>query len=151
MSSRQSAVDAVNIERGFAESPLKIKLLESEEKKASSSNFVASSQTSSDPFVSDPFNGFETLIMRRLRQEEERKRLIAEMMKQDAENDDWFDLLQFEIVTECESEPRQLQLQWCELVTNWKAIASHQCKVLFRNSLSRTIEALNFKLSKVKF
>ena len=32
------------------------------------------------------FNDYETLVMRQLRQEEERKRLIEEMKRQDAED-----------------------------------------------------------------
>ena len=33
------------------------------------------------------FNDFETLVMRRLRQEEERKKIIEEMKRQDAEEE----------------------------------------------------------------
>ena len=91
MSSRQSAIDAVNIERGFADSPLKIKLLEREEKTsvapgpAPQTTFQAPGASST---FSGSFNDYETLVMRQMRQQEERKRLIAEMMKQDGEDDE---------------------------------------------------------------
>lgn len=86
MSTRQSAIDAVNIERGFADNPLKIKLLERGEKPSAApvgnpqTSFQASGTSST---FSGSFNDFETLVMRQMRQQEERKRLIAEMMKQE--------------------------------------------------------------------
>jgi len=86
MSSRQSAIDAVTIERGFSENPLKLKPLESDGGKTDSPvpNSFSTSSARNNPAGS--FDDFETLVMRQLRQQEERKRLIAEMMKQDEED-----------------------------------------------------------------
>ena len=84
METKEAAEFAVNIERGFAENPLKIKLLEGSAEKSSSSKKEPS--TSSATPVTDSFQEFETLVMRQMRQQEERKRLIAEMMKNEDED-----------------------------------------------------------------
>jgi DnaJ family protein C protein 17 len=93
MASRQSAVDAVNIERGFAENPLKLRLLEPEAAKNSPASAAATAgggasvfSGSSVPAAAESFGDYETLVMRQLRQQEERKRLIAEMLKQDEDD-----------------------------------------------------------------
>jgi DnaJ family protein C protein 17 len=87
MSTRQSAVDAVNIERGFADNPLKLKMLdEGSSKKVaaeSSSSRVQVAAENSAQKVPESFQDFETLVMRQMRQQEERKRLIEQMMKEE--------------------------------------------------------------------
>ena len=86
METKEAAEFAVNIERGFAENPLKIKLLEGSSAEKSSSSKKESCASSATP-VTDSFQEFETLVMRQMRQQEERKRLIAEMMKnEDGDN-----------------------------------------------------------------
>ena len=69
---------AVNIETGFQENKLRIKGLWEEETQhqtqESNSMSGASSVNNTD---------FESLVMRKLRQEEERKRLIKQMMEED--------------------------------------------------------------------
>ena len=87
MSTKQSAVDAVNIERGFADHPLKIKLLEDSTKKVPESyRKVPESVAAAAQKVPESFQDFETLVMRQMRQQEERKRLIEQMMKQEEDD-----------------------------------------------------------------
>ena len=75
---------AVNIETGLPDNILKIKGLWETEQET-----VQSEQQSSSIVNSDPANNgllsrdFESLVMRKLRQEEERKRLIKQMMEED--------------------------------------------------------------------
>jgi len=72
---------AVNIETGFPENKLKIKGLW-EEVTEQTSNQNTNSSTTNDN--STGLNrDFESLVMRKLRQEEERKRLIQQMMEED--------------------------------------------------------------------
>jgi len=92
MKSGQAASMAVNIERGFTENPFKkIELINDE---SNSTNFQqtfnpsnSSKSSSEDPGPMN-FNDYETLVMRRLRQEEERKKIIEEMKRQDAEDNE---------------------------------------------------------------
>jgi DnaJ family protein C protein 17 len=86
MSTKQAAADAVNIERGFADHPLKIKLLDSGEDKHSKVSNVISSSSSAQK-VAESFQDYETLVMRQLRQQEERKRLIEQMLKDEEANE----------------------------------------------------------------
>jgi DnaJ family protein C protein 17 len=88
MSTRQSAVDAVNIERGFADNPLKLKMLDDGSKKkvaaeSSSSRVQVAAESSAQKVAAESFQDFETLVMRQMRQQEERKRLIEQMMKEE--------------------------------------------------------------------
>ena len=73
---------AVNIETGFAENKLKIKgLWETETETVSQPE--PSSNVSSEQTSNGLNRDFESLVMRKLRQEEERKRLIKQMMEED--------------------------------------------------------------------
>jgi len=73
---------AVNIETGFPENKLKIKPLWEE---YSSTPCQAGQQTGETNAGGRGLNvDFESLVMRKLRQEEERKRLIAQMMAEDS-------------------------------------------------------------------
>jgi DnaJ family protein C protein 17 len=88
MSTRQSAVDAVNIERGFADNPLKLKMLDDGSSKkvpaeSSSSRVQVAAESSAQKVAAESFQDFETLVMRQMRQQEERKRLIEQMMKEE--------------------------------------------------------------------
>ena len=66
---------AVNIETGFQENKLRIKgLWEEETQQQTQESSMSSSVNNTD---------FESLVMRKLRQEEERKRLIKQMMEED--------------------------------------------------------------------
>jgi len=80
LASRSCAVMAANIETGMLDTPLKVKPLWEEQgeggKPSASSD---SNNTTSQPINTD----FESLVMRKLRQEEERKRLIQQMMEED--------------------------------------------------------------------
>ena len=71
---------AVTIETGFSENKLRIKPLWEEEQKAAD-NVVGDSVGVSDN--SGVNRDFESLVMRKLRQEEERKRLIKQMMEEE--------------------------------------------------------------------
>ena len=90
MKTLEAAKMAVSIERGFLDNPLKVKLLgdkddnEPDQAVPPSNSF----QPSVNQFQNNVsnFNDYETLVMRQLRQEEERKRLIEEMKRQDAED-----------------------------------------------------------------
>ena len=70
---------AVTIETGFSENKLRIKPLWEEEKKVDDS--LGDSVGVSDN--SGVNRDFESLVMRKLRQEEERKRLIKQMMEEE--------------------------------------------------------------------
>ena len=88
MSSKSAAKMAVQIEIGFAENPLKVKLVDEDpvpsqqRQQPHQSSFPSAGVSSSDNLRND--NDFESLVMRKMRQEEERKRLIREMEEQDA-------------------------------------------------------------------
>jgi len=73
--SLMSARMAVNIETGYLENPLKVKPLWEE-------NFQHSAAPPVEP-VSDSSTDFESLVMRKLRQEEERKKLIQKIMEEE--------------------------------------------------------------------
>ena len=71
---------SVSIETGYPENKLKIKGLWEEESHCSNApNMTNTSEQSSVDLNRD----FESLVMRKLRQEEERKRLIKQMMEED--------------------------------------------------------------------
>ena len=70
---------AVNIETGFQENKLKIKGLWEEE----TQHQTQESNNSMSGAGSVNNTDFESLVMRKLRQEEERKRLIKQMMEED--------------------------------------------------------------------
>eukprot|EP00088_Acartia_fossae_P020911 TRINITY_DN2241_c0_g1_i2.p1 TRINITY_DN2241_c0_g1~~TRINITY_DN2241_c0_g1_i2.p1 ORF type:complete len:297 (-),score=88.69 TRINITY_DN2241_c0_g1_i2:197-1087(-) len=76
---------AANIEIGFFDSPLKVKLLgeEKDEKATGSSSEPARPANQYSGLVND--NDFESLVLRKLRQEEERKKLIAQMMAEEGD------------------------------------------------------------------
>jgi DnaJ family protein C protein 17 len=85
---------ASKYETGFAECPLKLKLLEGDPGMGGTSGAAASAPASSSTtplFSADVLSretDFESLVMRKLRQEEERKRLIRVMEEEDDEKDD---------------------------------------------------------------
>lgn len=66
---------AAKIETGFFGNPLKVKSLEAAEEEEKQNEQPKASQ--------DVGSDFESLVLRKLRQEEERKRLIAQMMAED--------------------------------------------------------------------
>jgi len=70
---------ALNIETGFPENPLKLKQLWEERNNVPVAGLGHSSDKSN--IVN---TDFESLVMRKLRQEEERKRLIQQMMEEDS-------------------------------------------------------------------
>ena len=72
---------AVTIETGFSENKLRIKPLWEEEKKAD--NDVGDSSNAGLSDNAGVSRDFESLVMRKLRQEEERKRLIKQMMEEE--------------------------------------------------------------------
>ena len=80
---------ASKIEVGFAECPLKVKLLGEERSSAKPQRqetlFPSAASSSSSAFDNELSRetDFESLVMRKMRQEEERKRLIKKMMEQD--------------------------------------------------------------------
>ena len=78
MKTQSSALTASKIETGFSDNRLKIKVLGAQETPAQQ-NRVATG------FVMEPneFNDYESLVMRQMRQAEERKRLEAEILAQD--------------------------------------------------------------------
>ena len=84
---------ASKIEVGFSECPLKIKLLGEENStkmpQKQEQLFPSASSASSSAFDNELSRetDFESLVMRKMRQEEERKRLIKEMMEQDEKED----------------------------------------------------------------
>jgi len=96
MKGLQSAKMAVNIETGFQDNPFKsVKLLDTdgnvEPQQTPNQNIQQPSYQAYDQNPSkntaSSFDDYETLVMRQLRQEEERKRLIEEMKRQDAEDE----------------------------------------------------------------
>ena len=85
---------AADIEKGFDENPLKVSLLSPPENSSSHGQNYAKSEPPKTSFdntnqfqSASNFNDYENLVMRQLRQEEERKRLIEEMRRQDAEDE----------------------------------------------------------------
>ena len=89
MSTPFAADMAAQIEGGFAECPLKVKLLAEERSSAKAQRqetlFPSAASSSSSAFDNELSRetDFESLVMMKMRQEEERKRLIKEMMEQD--------------------------------------------------------------------
>lgn len=87
MKSGQAARLAANIEKGFPDNPLKkVQVLDEKVQKAE----IPSAAVPQPPPVSSQkvnFGDYETLVMRQLRQEEERKRLIEEMKRLDKEDE----------------------------------------------------------------
>lgn len=71
---------AANIETGFMDSPLKVKLV-GEEKESKGATEQPKSQMQFTGLTNQ--NDFESLVLRKLRQEEERKRLIAQMLAEE--------------------------------------------------------------------
>jgi len=97
MKSRSAAAMASKIETGFSESPFKVKLLDnhpSEDSHAARPTqttsakqmFTSAVGAASDAASEKQFCDYETLVMRQMRQAEERKRLEAEILAQDQEN-----------------------------------------------------------------
>ena len=85
MKSGSAAKMAANIEIGDQEHPFKkVELLGDKSEEVPVSAQAAPAQPQMKPQQMN-FNDFETLVMRQLRQEEERKRLIEEMKRQDEE------------------------------------------------------------------
>ncbi len=83
MLSGKSAELAANIEKGFNENPFKkVEIIEEASGKKPKSDCTSSvpSGLASGP---SNFDDFESLVMRQMRQAEERKKLIEEMQKQD--------------------------------------------------------------------
>ena len=84
---------ASKIEVGFSECPLKVKLIGEVNSSTTAPRqedlFPSASSTSSSAFDNELSRetDFESLVMRKMRQEEERKRLIKEMMEQDQKED----------------------------------------------------------------
>ena len=70
---------AVNIETGFPENKLKVKPLWEEKTQCGVSSGVEAPSGAAGGVSSD----FESLVMRKLRQEEERKRLIQKIMEEE--------------------------------------------------------------------
>ena len=89
MSTPFAADMAAQIESGFAECPLKVKQLAEERSSAKAQRqetlFPSAASSSSSAFDNELSRetDFESLVMMKMRQEEERKRLIKEMMEQD--------------------------------------------------------------------
>ena len=88
------SIPAANIEKGFDDNPLKVSLLSQPEDSSSHAQNYAKSEPQKTSFdntnqfqSASNFNDYENLVMRQLRQEEERKRLIEEMKRQDAEDE----------------------------------------------------------------
>ena len=84
MALRSSAEMASTTERGFAGNPLKIKLIadsiqshETSSSNADQSNNISTTQQTSS------FQDYESLVLRKMRQAEERKRLEEEILLQD--------------------------------------------------------------------
>jgi len=93
MKSRSAAAMASKIETGFSESPFKVKLLDdhpSEDRPTQTTSakqmFNSAVGAASDAASEKQFCDYETLVMRQMRQAEERKRLEAEILAQDQEN-----------------------------------------------------------------
>ena len=88
------SIPAADIEKGFDENPLKVSLLSPPENSSSHGQNYPKSEPPKNSFdntnqfqSASNFNDYENLVMRQLRQEEERKRLIEEMRRQDAEDE----------------------------------------------------------------
>jgi len=75
---------AVNIETGFQENRLVVKPLWEEKKQSSVATDAPSSNNCGGIVPGGVSSDFESLVMRKLRQEEERKRLIQKIMEEEA-------------------------------------------------------------------
>lgn len=88
MATTSSAGMASNVERGFVQIPLKCKLIESDPELASVGNadrpnITQPTESTSTTQSNSNFNDYETLVLRKMRQAEERKKLEQEILEQD--------------------------------------------------------------------
>ncbi len=91
MESSSAAVNAVKIERGFEDCPLKIKLVDGQGKEVSEEEIVNMMAPAGPPPVAEGLvneTDFESLVMRKLRQEEMRKQEIQRIMEEDAKEEE---------------------------------------------------------------
>ena len=89
MASRSAAVMACKIETGFSHCPMKVKVVDENGKEVEDVGGTEMSWKPTVPketLVSD--NDFESLVMRKLRQEEERKKEIQRIMEEDAREEE---------------------------------------------------------------
>jgi DnaJ family protein C protein 17 len=87
MKSGRAASLAENIERGFDENPLKVKLLVDESGEKQDKKMPHHNNMAQQINVPTNFNDYESLVMRQMRQEQERKRIIKEMKRHDDEEE----------------------------------------------------------------
>ncbi|XP_039287778.1 dnaJ homolog subfamily C member 17 [Nilaparvata lugens] len=81
------ASNAEKYEKGFAENPLRIEMIDKvPERPASFSSQEPIDKSSLNPKSTIINTDFETLVMRQMRQAEERKRLIEQLQKEEEEN-----------------------------------------------------------------
>ena len=81
-----SAELASSTERGYADHPLKVKLIQDslqENVESTSRNKTTQSTDKVSAEESSNFQDYESLVLRKMRQAEERKRLESEIMEQD--------------------------------------------------------------------
>ena len=87
MATRTSAEMASNMESGFEQAPLKVKLLENSVPSVANIHMQANTQNENHAFSSQytasNFQDHETLVLRKMRQAEERKKLEQEIREQD--------------------------------------------------------------------
>nr|XP_040582853.1 dnaJ homolog subfamily C member 17-like [Lepeophtheirus salmonis]XP_040582854.1 dnaJ homolog subfamily C member 17-like [Lepeophtheirus salmonis] len=82
MKDSNAASIAAKIETGYMDNPLKIKIVSENDKKSTTPQ-VMPFETPQTASTLQSDNDYETLVMRKLRQAEERKKLIKEMIKND--------------------------------------------------------------------
>ena len=87
MATTSSADMASKVERGFVQIPLKCKLIEGGPESVCSGNAdtpnIQSTEPTSTLQSNSNFNDYETLVLRKMRQAEERKKLEQEILEQD--------------------------------------------------------------------
>ena len=87
MAKQASADMASRVERGFAQIPLKCKLIEGTTESSNTNvekqNIGQSFEPAPSPQSNSNFQDYETLVLRKMRQAEERKRLEQEILEQD--------------------------------------------------------------------
>ena len=87
MAQKSSAEMASRVERGFAEVPLKCKLIDGVSNSGSANTEQPKITPSYEPVLTSQsnsnFQDYETLVLRKMRQAEERKRLEQEILEQD--------------------------------------------------------------------
>ena len=87
MTARTSAEMASSMETGFEQAPLKVKLLENSVPSVANIHMQANTQNENHAFSSQytasNFQDHETLVLRKMRQAEERKKLEQEIRAQD--------------------------------------------------------------------